>query len=89
MSFFDDIKYRTCFGKSLSYSLIDFGGEAIYIEGIKKLVSVSESKIVLLLRKKQIVIEGKKLVINDYESDCIVINGAVESIREVTLDNFD
>ena len=48
MSFFDDIKMKSIFGRSCKHTTINFGGEAVYIEGVKKIITLDKEIIIVI-----------------------------------------
>lgn len=62
---------------ALGYEVINFGGEAIFVEGFKRLVSTTDCEIVLELKKSRIRIAGESLFIFSLEESTIIIKGKV------------
>lgn len=82
MSFFDEIKYGTTAGRALGYSVVLMGGEAVYVEGIRRIASVSPAKMEMTAGKSLIVIEGEDMVIDELERETVIIKGRIRSVRE-------
>ena len=82
MSFFDDIKYGSVAGRALGYSVVLMGGEAVYVEGIKRLASVSPTKMEMTAGKRLIIVEGEDMVIDELERETVIIKGRIKAVRE-------
>lgn len=82
MSFFDDVKYRSVAGKALGYSAIIFGGECVFIEGIKRVVTVSGERMEFSLGKKLITVLGEGLTLEELETETAIVRGRVRSVGE-------
>ena len=81
MSFFDEIKYRSLAGRVIKYSVIVFGGEAVYVEGITRVVSVSSDKIELNAGKTLLTVEGENMTVEELEKETVIIKGRIKSYR--------
>ncbi|MBQ7227495.1 MAG: YabP/YqfC family sporulation protein [Clostridia bacterium] len=82
MSFFDEISYRTLLGRAVGYSAVLMGGEAVYVEGISRIVSVSGEKIEVSARKKLLVVEGEDLSLEEVEKESVIIKGRIACFKE-------
>lgn len=82
MSFYDEIKYRSVAGKALKYSIVLMGGEAAYIEGIKRMIDISPQKIEIAAGKTLIIIEGEGLALEELETETAIVKGKIVSVRE-------
>ncbi len=82
MSFFDDISYRTLLGRAVGYSVVLFGGEAAYAEGIRRIVGVGPDKIEMAVGKKLLVIEGGGLTIDELEGGSVIVKGRITGVYE-------
>ncbi len=83
MSFFDDISYKTVLGRAVKYSAVLMGGEAAYIEGISRIISVAQDKIEIAAGKTLIEITGENLVIDELERESVIVKGRILGVREV------
>lgn len=90
MSFFKEVS--EIFGLewakvSLGYSYVNYNGNAVYIEGFKKVLSVEGDCLKFLVGKKEILtVSGSDLAIFLLEKNTIMIKGLIKSI-EVGNDN--
>ena len=82
MSFFDEISYRTLLGRAVGYRAVLMGGEAVYVEGISRIVSVSGEKIEVSARKKLLVVEGEDLSLEELEKESVIIKGRIACFKE-------
>ena len=64
------------------YCVINFGGKFVYAEGIEKLVSISASAVNFVASKKQVVIEGEGLEVEDLDCGTAVIKGKIVRVEE-------
>lgn len=62
------------------YNIIDYGGEAIYIEGIRRILSIEPQLMRFDCKKKVIVLCGEKLAVHEMEDGCAVIVGKIVSV---------
>ena len=66
------------------YSLVNYNGEAVYLEGIKKVVLVSETEIVVDTGKPRVRITGGGLAVFSLEDKTMVVKGKISKTEEVT-----
>jgi hypothetical protein len=67
--------------ENAGFTIINANGKELYIEGINKLVSVSENEIKLSSKKALIVIEGKELYIIELDEGSVTVSGEILSVR--------
>jgi len=75
MSFFSEIAKNIGLSElSLSggYSVINYNGEAVYLEGVERLLGIDEGVIRLRLRGANVIIEGTDLHISELSGGCII-----------------
>lgn len=65
------------------YSIVNYNGEAVYIEGISKMASLSESEIVVDAGKTRIKVEGVDLFVVSLEDKTMVVRGDIKFVGEV------
>lgn len=65
-----------------SYQIINFGGRAVYAEGFKNILSLTETEIVLGLKKGRIVISGSDLMIEELEENTVAVKGVITAVTE-------
>ncbi len=82
MSFYDEIKYRSIAGKAVKYGVVLFGGEAAFIEGIKRIIRIDPNKVEIAAGKSLIIIEGEGLTVGDIETETAIVRGKITSVRE-------
>ncbi|MCL2676005.1 MAG: YabP/YqfC family sporulation protein [Firmicutes bacterium] len=89
MSFFSEIAKRAGLSElSLSggYNVVNYNGEAIYVEGVRRLLRVEEEEIAIELRGAVVTLRGAGLNIFEL-SDGVIINGRVEVMGFVKNEN--
>ena len=64
------------------YSAVNYNGEAVYLEGIKKVVSLSDTEIIFCAGKGRVKITGENLGVFSLEEKTAVIKGTILSISE-------
>jgi len=75
MSFFSEIAKNIGLSElSLSggYSVINYNGDAVYLEGVERLLCIEEGMIKLQLRGAGVVVEGVDLHISELSGGCII-----------------
>lgn len=82
MSFFKEVADAlNATGKSGDgYNIINYGGEAIYIEGIRRILSIDPVNMRFDCKKKIIVLSGENLRVSQMEDGCVVVVGKVVSV---------
>lgn len=85
MSFFNEI------GKTIGldwiklasgYNVINYNGEALYIEGIKKILKISNTEILVSTAKLIITVAGSELNVYDSNCESIIIKGKIKCVEE-------
>jgi len=61
------------------YSIVNYNGEAVYLEGIKKVINVSDVEVVVDTKKARLRIIGKELCIFSLEEKTMIIRGMVDA----------
>lgn len=59
------------------YNIINYGGEAIYIEGIRRILSIDPQNMRFDCKKKIISLTGEDLNVSQMEDGCAVVVGKV------------
>jgi len=59
------------------YSLVNYNGEAVYIEGIKKIVTINDSEIIVDTPKARVKVVGEGLEIFSLEEKTIIVKGKI------------
>ncbi len=67
--------------ENAGFTIINANGKELYLEGVNKLVSVSENEIKLASKKALIVIEGKELYITELDEGSVTVSGEILSVR--------
>ena len=81
MSFFDEILYETGFTQPASgFNIIDYNGDMLYAEGIKRILTFDASTVKLEARRAVITIEGDGLSVKKLDEGSTVIEGVIRSI---------
>ena len=65
------------------YSLINYNGEAVYIEGIKKVLLMSDTEIVVDAGKLRLRVGGEDLAVHSLEEKTIIVSGKILQTGEV------
>ncbi|MCL2798649.1 MAG: YabP/YqfC family sporulation protein [Firmicutes bacterium] len=68
---------------AVGYSVVNYNGEAVYIEGIKKVVSLSDTETVFDAGKGRVRITGEGLSVFALEEKTAVIKGRITAVSEV------
>lgn len=63
------------------YQIINYGGEALYVEGFVRIGVIEREKIEFLLRRGAIVAEGCDLAISVLTEGTCLIEGKITSVR--------
>ena len=69
-------------GEITGYTLIDFNGERLYIEGVTRLVSVTESEIKVETAKEIVAVEGEGLSLSEMDDGSVTIAGKIRQLRK-------
>ncbi len=69
------------------YQIINYGGEALYVEGFVRIGVIEREKIEFLLRRGAIVAEGRDLEISVLTEGTCLIEGKITSIRVESDEN--
>lgn len=81
MSLMQEIeKLMQSVGSSYSYRIINLGGNSVYIEGIKSVVSFGESEMQFQLKKSLLVVAGQELKVKYLDKTTCVIIGKIFSV---------
>lgn len=68
---------------STNYRIINIGGNFLYIEGIKSVVSFGEDEMLFDIKKKGLKVQGSALKIKYLDKTTVVIEGNVISVGVV------
>ncbi len=82
MSFFDEILSET--GLSLpasGYNIVDYNGEVLYAEGIKRVLSFDRTSVRLEARKAVITVDGEDLTVEKLDEGSAVVAGSITAVR--------
>jgi len=64
------------------YSWVNYNGEALYLEGIKKVVLLSDAEIVVDTGKPRVRVTGEGLTVFSLEEKTLIIKGRILSVGE-------
>ena len=70
-------------GTSLNYRIINLGGNSLYLEGIRSVVSLCENEMLFQLKKNSIKVVGEELKIKYLDSSTCVIVGKIKAVEEI------
>lgn len=68
-------------GTSANFRVINLGGNSVYAEGIKAVVSLSENEMQFQLKKCLLVISGNALKVKYLDSSTCVITGEIRVVE--------
>lgn len=77
MSFIRDIAEKV--GAAEGYTVINFNGEHVYVEGIERVLSLTDSEVSLLAFGREIAVSGVGLTVEELTGGAIIIGGRIES----------
>ena len=83
MSFFGEIASVLGFDEArlaLGYSYVVYNGEAVYVEGIKKVLRLDESEIAFLVNKGVLYVGGEGLTVSDLSGATALVRGSIEAV---------
>ena len=81
MSLFGEVeKLMNSVDSSFNYRIINLGGKTLYVEGIKHVVSLGETEILLQLKKQLLTITGTNLKVKYLDKTTSVIDGEISSV---------
>ena len=64
------------------YSLVNYNGEAVYLEGIKKIASLSDAEMIFDTGKGRVRITGEGLTVFSLEEKTVIIKGRILVVSE-------
>lgn len=83
MSFYNEI--ASALGDNIraagGYNIINFNGESVYIEGIRRIVSIDAECIVMTLSRDVLTVEGENLDIFELEKETVIVKGGIKAVR--------
>lgn len=65
-----------------TYAVIVYGGEHAYIEGVKRIVSLTAEKITADCGRTRVVIEGEQLCLSEADGGSLSVQGRITAVRE-------
>ena len=68
-------------GTSANFRVINLGGQTVYAEGIKSVVSLGENEMQFQLKKCLLVISGNALKVKYLDSSTCVITGEIRVVE--------
>lgn len=80
MSFFNEVSSLLGFDAAklaTGYQIINYNGEAVYVEGFKRVAVISDTEIILELKKGKITLKGSDLKITLLESTSVIVKGKI------------
>lgn len=81
MSFFSEIAFELGISApATGYQIVDYNGEAIYIEGVKRILNLTGEAIRFETRKALIEFTGEELVLDRADEGSAVVRGKVRGI---------
>ena len=82
MSFFKEVA-DSLGGESVgSYTVINYGGEAVYIEGVKRIISIDPENMRFACGRTKLALIGDKLKVSELGGGCVTVTGKVRSVSE-------
>lgn len=89
MSFFSEVAKKAGLNElnlSGGYNVVNYNGEAIYVEGIKRLLRIDGNEITIELKGATLVLRGENLNIFEL-SDAAIIKGRVGVLEFIKNEN--
>ena len=68
-------------GTSSNYRIVNLGGESVYVEGLKSVVSLDEEEIQLQLKKSILTFLGNSLKVKYLDPSTCVITGNIRVVE--------
>ncbi len=65
---------------ALGYSAILFNGEAVYIEGIGALLSLSDTELAFKLKRGVLYVRGAALRVAELRQNSVLVRGTIETL---------
>ena len=65
------------------YSVVNYNGESVYIEGIKKVASLSDTEMVFDTGNGRVRVAGEQLTVFSLEEKTAVVKGRITGVSEV------
>lgn len=79
---FEEIAKQSGISYLTGYSVVNYNGGAVYVEGIKRIVYLSNERIVLAAGGKTIELIGIGLTIAALEPGVVLVKGNIKSVSE-------
>ena len=70
------------FGKSPHYTVVNFDGKFIYLDGITRIREITTTIIKVIVANEEVIIEGENLQIDEMDGDSITIKGAISCVKK-------
>ena len=79
MSFFSEAlkQIRSDISQPFEYSLINFGGKAVYVEGFIRVINISDERIEFLCKKCVLAVVGERLSISEISAGTAMVEGEI------------
>ena len=68
-------------GTSASFRIVNLGGNSVYVEGIKSVISLRENEMKFQLKKKLLVVCGNSLKVKYLDTSSCVITGEITKVE--------
>lgn len=68
-------------GISVAFRIINFGGNALYVEGIKSVISFGEDEMRFQLKKQMLVVCGEQLKVKYLDKTTCVLSGLIKVVE--------
>ncbi len=78
MAFLFDLSKK--FGQNPNYTVVNFDGKFIYLDGIIRLREITASLITASVKNAVIKIEGENLLIEEMDGDSVIVKGDIISV---------
>ncbi len=69
------------FGLSPDYTVVNFGGKFIYIDGVTRIREITPIAVKLSTKTAVVEIEGENLLIEDMDGDSVTIRGEIYGVK--------
>ena len=70
-------------GTSASYRVVNLGGNSVYVEGLKGVISFGEEEMRFQMKKQVLCVKGSHLKIKYLDKTTCVICGSIKAVEEL------
>ena len=88
MSFFKEVASALGIDKDSianGYQIINYNGNAVYIEGFRRILSIDERAVAVALKKQRLTVSGENLAVKELENNTVIVCGKIISVSAEDL----